>query len=399
MKYKKTVSKALLSAAVLGSLSFSYEAFAADNLVDAVKGGKVNGDFRLRYETNDTAGGTDEATALTLRSRLGYTTDDYMGFKAALEFEDVRALIDEYSPEDTTFDLVNDPEDTEVNQAYLAYTGVPATNIAAGRQRITLDNHRWVGNVGWRQDEQTFDALRIVNSSIANTTLTYAYLNGVHTIAGDAKDEIEGHLLNAGIDKLGPGKLTAYAYLLDYDTNTVQKTDSQTIGVRYAGAVDVGTKLRFAAEYAQQSDYGDAATFDGDYMLVEVGGDVGIVGLNFGYEVLGSDGGTAAVQTPLATGHAFNGWADKFLTTPAAGLVDMYLGASASVVGVNLSAVYHMYETDEGSNDLGDEINLLAAKKISDNLAAGLKLASFSADTGSGQVDTDKFWVWGELKF
>ena len=34
------------------------------------------------------------------------------------------------------------------------------------------------------------------------------------------------------------------------------------------------------------------------------------------------------LQTPLATLHAFNGWADMFLTTPANGLQDLYFRAS-----------------------------------------------------------------------
>ena len=41
-----------------------------------------------------------------------------------------------------------------------------------------------------------------------------------------------------------------------------------------------------------------------------------------GYEVLGADDGAAltSFQTPLATLHKFQGWADKFLTTPPNGI-------------------------------------------------------------------------------
>ncbi len=55
----------------------------------------------------------------------------------------------------------------------------------------------------------------------------------------------------------------------------------------------------------------------------------GIGTLGVGYELLGSDDGVAAFQTPLATLHKFNGFADQFLVTPAGGLQDIYFYAKA----------------------------------------------------------------------
>jgi len=52
----------------------------------------------------------------------------------------------------------------------------------------------------------------------------------------------------------------------------------------------------------------------------------GLTGL-VGYEVLEGNG-AIGFATPLATLHAFNGWADMFLTTPANGLKDLYFRAS-----------------------------------------------------------------------
>ena len=42
-------------------------------------------------------------------------------------------------------------------------------------------------------------------------------------------------------------------------------------------------------------------------------------------------------------------------------------------------------------------IDLLAAKKFGKNYSAGAKYASYDADDYA--VDTDKFWLWGQLKF
>jgi hypothetical protein len=55
---------------------------------------------------------------------------------------------------------VIDPPGIELNQLWLGWKGTRA-NIALGRQRLLFDNQRWVGNSGWRQNEQTFDALAL----------------------------------------------------------------------------------------------------------------------------------------------------------------------------------------------------------------------------------------------
>ncbi|MGB1092569.1 MAG: hypothetical protein ACPGYX_10615, partial [Oceanobacter sp.] len=117
-------------------------------------------------------------------------------------------------------------------------------------------------------------------------------------------------------------------------------------------------------------------------------------------ETLGSDDGAYSFQTPLATKHAFNGWADMFLATPASGLQDTYVKAVTKVAGVKLLGMYHDYSSDEGGIDFGSEINLLAAYKIDKNFTVGAKMAKYSAgDDDSGKVDTDKLWVWASAKF
>ena len=69
------------------------------------------------------------------------------------------------------YPVVADPESYEINRLQLTNTSIIDTTITLGRQRIVLDDHRFVGNVGWRQNEQTFDALRVVNKHIPNLTI------------------------------------------------------------------------------------------------------------------------------------------------------------------------------------------------------------------------------------
>lgn len=379
---KRTLLTTLVSGAVFGapSVAMAEEGF--------ISGGKVTADLRLRNETVTQDNAAKDATALTLRTRVGVESGTVSGFSAAIEFEDTSALVDEYANEQAGFSLVPDPVGNEINQAKLMY-GMGDTKVIAGRQRVILDNARFVGNVGWRQREQTFDAV-VVSSKMGETNLTYGFVDKVNTILGTQAD-VTTHLLNVS-DKVAGGKLTGYAYIYGNDEDT---KDRSIIGARYSG----GEGVKYTVEYAMQSAYDDnKSDIDANYLLAEVGTEAAGVNFKLGYEVLGS-GTDGAFDTPTATKHAFNGWADTFLkSTPGDGLKDTYLSAMTKVGGVKLLGVYHMYAADAGSNDYGSEINLLAAKKFEKNYTLLMKYASYTAKDGN-YVDTDKLWLMAEAKF
>lgn len=391
-----SVNITLLSFALASLLSTP---LSAAIFTEALTGGTPNFDARLRYETVDQAGFTEDAEALTLRARLGYTTGAYQGFSAMGEFEYTTAFDSERFNStrngETTYPVVADPDATELNQAYLAYAGFSETVLKYGAQRIKLDNDRFVGNVGWRQNEQTFDAFSIVNKSLSDTTLTYAYLTDVNSIT-DTSVDIKAHLLNGSYAGLPFGTLTGYGYLLEYPGSL---NSNKTLGLRFAGGsgISEGWKLLYAVEYAQQSDYKDGnPAIDADYNLLELGVETQGITAKLGYELLGADN-YSGFETPLATKHAFNGWADKFLATPTNGLEDVYVSLGGAVAGVKLLAVYHDYSADQGGADYGSEWDLLAAKKFGKHYTVGTKYASYNAD--SFATDTDKFWLWGEVSF
>jgi len=370
----------------------------AAGLADSVRGGKPNVDLRYRYETVDQDGIADTAQASTLRTRLGYTTAPFKGFKAMVEFENVTTVDgDEYNSTrngKTGRPVVADPEGSEVNRAALSY-GRDAVTATVGRQRIKLDNDRHVGNVGWRQNEQTFDAALATYSGLPRTVVQYAYVWNVNGITFTDTD-VEAHLVHLAYTDPKLGGLAVYAYLID--NNASPAASSQTEGARYTGSFDAGAaKALLTLEYATQGDYRDApGTVDADYLFAEAGAVVSGVTGKLGYEVLGGDG-TYGFQTPLATKHAFNGWADKFLTTPAAGLVDLMVTLSGKVAGAKLVAAYHDFSADSGSTDYGTELDLLAARKVGD-VTLGVKYAAFGADTAT-LTDTDKLWVFAETAF
>ena len=59
------------------------------------------------------------------------------------------------------FTLINDPDEVELNRAQLSYALNKDLSATIGRQRILIDDQRFIGNVGWRQNEQTFDSARV----------------------------------------------------------------------------------------------------------------------------------------------------------------------------------------------------------------------------------------------
>lgn len=382
------MNKTVLSAAIaIGSLVLASSA-GAEELSQFISAGKATADLRLRYEQNDTDNTLKTADALTLRSRLGLQSGQVNGFSALVEIDDIRALVDNYSPESPGYNLVADPEDTEFNRVQISWNNDEFSAVL-GRQRILLDNTRFVGNVGWRQNEQTFDAVKLGYKTPVYQA-QYAYINQVNDITFNDVD-VSHHLLNVNYSGFKPGSLTGYAYLLDNND-----TDSQndTYGVRFSGKQAVNDlSVLYTAEYALQK----TDNFDASYLALEGGVLVQGVTLALGYESLGSDDGAYGFQTPLATKHAFNGWADKFLNTPNDGLTDTYVKVATAVAGVNLLAFYHDYSAEQGSDDKGSEVNVQAGKNFAKYYSAGVKYAAYRK--GDNGTDTDKAWLWLEAKF
>ncbi len=155
------------------------------------------------------------------------------------------------------------------------------------------------------------------------------------------------------------GTFTGFAYLVDQDEAAVQgyRLSSQSYGGRLAGsrALSKTVKLDYALSYARQSDYRrNPNSYNADYWLADVTLDVKALKLNAGFEVLGASDGTTltSFQTPLATGFKFQGWADKFLSTPPNGVRDLYAGAGygwtkiGRIDAISLQVAFHRFESD-----------------------------------------------------
>jgi hypothetical protein len=394
-----TFTLSLLTAAILSAPA----AFAADSdLTSALTDGKLSANLNLRYEGVEQDNTAKNADALTLRTRLNYTTGAFKGFTAAIELENSVALVDDYKDaigHGNEYSVVADPDHTELDQAYIAYKEGKLSG-KVGRQVITMDNHRFVGHVGWRQDRQTFDALTLGYQLSEATKVSYAYLTKRNRIFSDEKDvDAKDHLLNIS-HKLGSGNLTGYGYLLEADK--AGGAEINTLGIRYTGSAKLGeNKVTYSAEFAQQDN--DTKDKSANYLAIEAGTTVASVNVKVGYELLGSDNGEYGFATPLATLHKFNGWADQFLGTPNEGLQDIYVSVGGKLAGGAWKVVAHDFSADESSNtvdDLGSEIDAVYSKAINKTFKAGIKYASYNAgDTDAGKVDADKVWVWLTAKF
>jgi hypothetical protein len=411
----KNIRLLAVCTAILGAAQASADGL--DPIVGALGEWKPIIDVRLRYEGVEQAPIVRDADAYTIRARLGVETGKAWNTALLVEGEFVEALVEDYNSTTnlrTRYPVVVDPENEEINRLQLTNTSIDQTAITLGRQRINLDDQRFVGAVGWRQNEQTFDALRVVNRSVANFAVDVTYFNRVNRIFG--KDSPQGKY--RGDNFLGNiayqtkfGKATAFSYLLKFDPlrngpvgmrNSSRNESTATYGVRFAGDKPVGPiKLTYAASYATQEDYGDnLLNFENEYYLAELTAGFRQFSAGLGYELLDGNG-VKGFTTPLATLHKFNGWADRFLVTPANGLEDVYASVAWTTKGlgpfdtVSATAIYHEFESSRRAvHQEGSELNLLLSAKYQ-RFTGIVKYADYESDG----LSTDLKKIWLEVGF
>ncbi len=387
--------------------------FACTGLHAEIGPGVWNAAARYRWESVDDDAFAKGADAHTARLRLGYRQPFADGFSVFFEGEGLAEINDDFNStanRQTAFPTVTDARALEVNQAYVAWQ--PAgTNVLIGRQRINLDNQRYVGASGWRQNEQTFDALNADHKIGDHWTLRYLYLDRVHRVNGDEaidplarERELANHMLNTTY-VIGTHAFTGYGYF--HDDQDLASASTRTLGMRWLGKYMPGDAndwiWAWTAEYARQADYADnPQNFSLRYFLLEPSVSLGTLTARVGLENLGGNG-NRAVQTPLATLHAFNGWADKFIVTPNAGLSDRYVGLTdkfgtgAWQDKFTWNLMYHDYQADQGNADFGRELNFSLAAALPKGWAGMIKLADYRSD-GFAR-DTRKIWLQLEWLF
>ena len=358
---------------------------------------------RLRHEQVDDDAYANNAQADTLRLRLGLLAEIGSGWSSYLEGAGVASGGNRYNSGANgraQYPTIADPHGAELNQAWVRWQG---NRIAAsvGRQELVLDNQRWVGTVAWRQFEQTYDAVALQWQPASDWTVRYDWLDRVHRVSGPdainplARDRnLDTSLFNAAYAS-GSQTWVGYAYL--HDDRDLASASTKTYGLRWSGRpMAAGNGFGWTVEAARQVDYADNPyAFADDYWLLEPSWQYSSIKTKLGWEHLGGDG-HHALQTPLATLHAFNGWDDQFLTTPAGGLEDRYANIAgapthaAGIVGkLGWALVYHDFHAVHGGR-YGSEWDASLTFPLVSGLRGLLKVADYRAD-GFGRNDT-KLW-------
>jgi len=404
-KTRSRFSAAALSAtmALLLTAPAAADDSAHEDIAAAIAAGDANVDLRYRYEFVDQDSFAEDANASTLRLRLNYKTGAWRDWSGFIEFDQVmEVLVDDFNSGAGTsganrsqYPVVADPNGPDLNQLYFQYAPNDDWQTRVGRQRILLDDQRFVGGVGWRQNEQTYDSLSVEYKGFEKTRLFYSYVANANRIFGSdvpaGDNDQDTHLLNARVGLNEGWDVVGYAYLIDNDD--VPAFSTNTFGIRVNGGFELGDgRAAVLADIARQSDAGNApASFDADYFRLQGMWTLDAFSFGIGYESLGSDNGQG-FRTPLATLHAFNGWADQFLGTPASGLDDLYLKAAYKFKPWSFQLVYHDYSAESVSGDYGTEIDLSAGRGLGQRYKLLLKLAMFNADS-TAYTDTTKAWL------
>ena len=310
----------------------------------ALKDSTVKFNFRYRLEQANPDNSQETALASTLRSRISIQTGKWQftenqSLKALVEYDNVTNLGGEtYNSTvngKSSYATIADPNGTDLNQDVASLHNA---NRVFGPEGLAADLHG---------------------------RFNVAHLNWA----------------------IAP-KHSASAFYYDTDFDTLLSRSSNTTGVDYQGEQNAWKWQLSAAR--QQDAHAATNNYQLNYHRLETSYKLQKLTFKVWQERLASDG-TNAFQTPFATLHAFQGFADMFLTTPTQGIRENALQVGYPVMGVKSTLSYHQFDADVGSAKLGSEIDATASYDISENLQMMAKLAFYQADTY--QVDTHKVWL------
>lgn len=383
----------------------------ANTIEEIFTDGKATVNVRTRYEAVESEGYHDRANALTLRARLGFTSAEYraLSFVAELDAnqspgsQHFNSTVNEHND----YPVVADPNSFRLNRLSLRYRG-KRTQIRVGRQRIAFDDQRFISTKGWRQNEQTFDSLRVVNRSIRDLYINYVYAWQVNQIFGRNAPVgtlgISSHFINLHYDGFDYHDISSFAYLNDFENSPERSTSSY--GARADGALRLSDNnaLLYAVSYVIQRPFAkNLNDFEHSYYNLEGGLRYRELTTRLGLETLEGNGATS-FQTPSAGLHKFQGYADVFVTTPPEGLRDKYLSTNLKIrsatfrKGLTISAAYHEFETAESPIALGKEYDAAIILPFDKWFTITLKVADFNSSHLPLQ-DSRKFWLAVDYKY
>jgi len=370
---------------------------------------RLSTDIRFRYqflEQDDFELNADSAT-LRVHSALEFDLTDKTTF--LVEGEGIVGLVNEFNDgtgNNPQFPTIPDPNGVKLNRLQLATSIIPKTRITLGRQRIAIDDSRFIGTFDFRQNDQTIDGVRAETRLFGPGVLDVGYFNQVNRPLGN--DNINGvfegdsFFVNYG-SQTPVGRISAFHYSTELETQpfadnqsaavpategplTGMNFSSRTTGVRILGRRhwdDFG--LVWEGAFARQSDIADnPLDYTANYGLAALTIEPKNWTINLRGEVLGSGDGQG-FQTPLGTLHKFQGLSDQFLVTPEDGvrdysaLVQYNFGQIGPFSAVKAFARHHWFEADTDGQNFGQELNLSLSAKLNQSKFV-LEFARYDAD-------------------
>ena len=386
----------------------------SDSFLESFNNGHSLSSIKLRHEYVDQDGKSKNANALTSQTFLGWKTAPYHGFVFGLQGIAVSPIIDNYNsikkgiPDSSKLDypVVADPEDYNINQAFMSYSINKDTSITLGRQRIFLDNYRFIGDVRFRQNYQVMDGVSLNIKPIKNVDLFLGHMENVRQITTkNQKANIQ--LFNLKYSFSDKESLTTYGYLIDWKQASQKSKSDQTYGLRLVGQRPVNDTWDwfYNIEYADQQDYKDGSeSIDNYYYRLSLGAGQSKWSIHYDQEKLSGNSDGKSFQTNLGTNHLFQGWADQFLVTPNEGIVDHIISAKAKFNKFTYKAEFHWIYSDrdfsQANGSKGDfyghEFDLGIYYSFNEKIKGSLEYANFEEGdvrSTSRKRDTEKIWL------
>jgi hypothetical protein len=354
-------------------------------------------DLRYRLEIVDDEGFEKDAIASTARLRLEVRSPEWSGVQLGLAAHGNRRVgsnrFNSTANQRTSYPVVADPDDEGVSEAWVGFRAGEQAQLRIGRQRIVEDNHRFIGNVGFRQLEQTFDAATLTLNPDEVWQINVRYLDRAHRVFGRSNPNraLARADLNAWMVSVGGTfehlTLTGYAHRLVFDD---RPASHRNLGARATGTLAGAGNLAWRAELARQDGLRERSSVSTQhYLHLRLSQNLETWHWFAGHERLVGDG-EYAFQTPLATLHAHNGWTDRFLVTPGDGLIDTYVAAGTVLGSWQGLVKLHDFRSDHDSRRYGREYGVMITRPLPAGLAFEAKAAHFD---GRQLADVDKLWL------
>ena len=388
----------------VGLIVASLLALPAPAVAQQFAGGQAWIELRPRWNHIEESDLPRTARGGTVRAVAGWRSAPIAGLRVTLEGIHAGHWGDDAFNDDpadipiSPYPLLPDPRHTGVNRAYVEYAH-EGWRARVGRQRVALDNQRWVSDNDFRQVPQLFDGATVEDAGLPGARLTAGYYGRVRSTSGET-DDIRLTILNAAWNPAPGHAVGAFAYFHD-QPQTAPFTGFADESYRVYGMRAEGTAARWATvdvpytlELARQRPYaGGDARIDATYWRIGAGIATAQWTVRGDYEVRGSNDGRYGLQVPLTDFYAFNGWTLHWFTAPREGLRDGWITGRWTLGRVTLYAEHHRFRSDHGRLDFGRETDAGVTWEVLPNAVLRLQHARYDRGTGRDYPAIRKTWL------